>query len=253
MNGQNESPGDRADEPEGNRQAERLNQIEHRLRQARPRRPNLDAMALERMARSVLADPGGDRPAAVTAAGPRGDRRRRPARSLAIVASAWACGAVVGSLATMLLAGRTGASGDQSGPAARNEQRLSPPTASKEPAVAVAPPLEHRNASPPRNAVQPDKDAPVLAMLADPWGSGRWWHGIESSTLRAGMHLAKDTGAASDILPPGTLTAKQAPPGAGSPQAETWKKSEPAPFACPEITREQILDDVLREMSGAVL
>jgi len=252
MNGKNEPPADRRDEPDAIRQPERLNQIERRLKQARPRPPNLDAAALEQIARSALAGSTGAQPASPMTVRPRGHQWRRPSRSLAAVASAWTCGAIVGSLATMLLMSRIGSNGAAVGPAVHNEDRLSLPTASREVPYAVAPPLERRDATRARNAMPPDKDALALAMLIDPSGSSPWWNGTESSPLRAGMHFAKDTRAAPDVLPSATPTAKPTPPDNGARQAKTPKKSEAAP-ACPEITRERILDDLLREMSNAVL
>jgi hypothetical protein len=230
---------------------EPLNQIERRLKLAKPQPPKLDAVALERIAGSLLVGSAGAKPASQTAVRLPEDRRRRPSRSWVTIASACTCGAIAGSVATMLIMmSRIGSNGDPIGPAVQNEGRLSPPTAGAEVSLAVAPPLERRGSPALRGATQVDKDAPVLAMLVDPSGSGRWRHGIESSTLRAGMHLAKDATAASDILSSATPTAVQAPPDDGSPRAT---KSEVVPSVSPEITREQILDDLLREMSGAVL
>jgi cell division septation protein DedD len=148
---------------------------------------------------------------------------------------------------------RIESNGGLNGPAFQNEDRLSPPTVRREVSPAVAPAVERQDSLPRRDATQPDKDAPVLAMLVDPSGGGYGRYGMGSSTLRAGMHLVKDMRAPSDILPPATSPAKQAPPGDGSPQAKASKKPESPPTASPEITRESILDDLLREMSGAVL
>jgi hypothetical protein len=253
MNEQNESPAGPADEPAAIRLPERLQQIERRLKRARPRPPEFDATALEQLARTALADPRGVEPAAVVAARPRGERRRGRARSLATIAAVWACGALVGSLATMLLMSRIRANDDPIRPVAQNEERLPPPAAGPEPAPAEAPPIERRSPSSPGGATASNSDAVLLAALADPSGGDLLWRRIERTTLRAGAHFRKDLRGASEPLSPTTTAAKQSPPAAGPPQTKAWPDSEPTPSVRPDVTRERMLDGMLREMSGAVL
>jgi hypothetical protein len=253
MDGKNESPADPADEPEAIHLTERLRQIERRLKQARPRPPDLDAMALEQLAGSALPDHRCTEPAVRITARQRGRQGRRLSLSLVTVASAWACGALVGSLATTLLMGRIGVNDDPIRPVAQNEERLSPVAADRVPAPAVSPPVERGEPLPSRKPIEQDKESAVLATLVDPLDSDLPWRRIESSTLRAGMHFRKAARGASDLLPSTTATAKQAPPAEGSPQGRIWNGSEPAPSADREVTRERMLDDMLREMSGAVL
>lgn len=247
MDGPNESPADRTRESEANPLPERLQRVERRLKTARARSPRLDMAALEAMLASGRGVPGTD-----TTSSTRGGRALGRYRRLVIAAGNWTCGALVGSLVTLLLVPGVGRDGGPVGPSAQFD-RCQPAGAGGQVAASDVARAENRQSPPPtaspRAATMPSADAAVLAMLADPLGNGRL--GPEGPTLRAGMHHASGLQAGR----PHPKTAAPSPPRSEDIPQRAGAIGEPqaGSVSHPEMTRDQLLEELARELPGLVL
>ncbi|MHC4398141.1 MAG: hypothetical protein ACYTG0_00505 [Planctomycetota bacterium] len=249
MNPEDESPTGPMFEPESQEALERLDEIERRLKAARPRPPRVDLAALEQLAQETMVDPSVERPAAAVVDRRPPTRGRRAYRRMAVIAGSWTCGAVVGALVTFVLTGRTAPGTDSTSETARLEK---PTPAAHD--LSTAPDAERkvdrRDGPPPaKKVVVPDVDAAILAMILDQFESADSAYSPEGSMLWAGMHLARNS---VDPGPAGRTTNGAREPGGDDAR---WRSEAPGPYpeAGPAITRERLLNDLLRETPGLVL
>jgi hypothetical protein len=215
----------------------RETEIELRLRKARPRPPQLDIAAIERLAREPVIDDLVEKSAAAVSRPASGQRDRWLGRRVAEVAASWAGGAIVGALVTVVLLNRAepdSPSTDAVEPAGR---RTPAPATSDSAATAIA------------KQARLDPDAIALAMLLDRWrseGSAYWQEG---PTLTARMPL-HDPAVVS--LRRGQESGARPPADEPRPTKERWGGMSPYPDPRPPDSRQQLLRDLL-ETSGSVL
>lgn len=256
MNRPYESRDDRSDESESVEQSERLNEIERRLKKARPSPVSFDATLLERLAREASVHPAFERRPAATPV-TRSRWRRRPFRRMAVVAGSWACGALVGALAMFVLMDGTRPGTRSPHPAQTATERPMQATASSD-GVPVPekespdrqPPVEQR---PVRQAEPYDVNAAVLAMIVDRLGNGPSSYPREGLMLRAGMHLGRKTRDTVDAPQPTrestAARVSNEPPG----DSGVSMRLEPDSVPHSPSTRQRLLDELLREMPGLTL
>ena len=257
MNREHESPTDPMFEPEPPQASEWLDEIERRLKAARPRPPQLDVAALERLAGEAVVDTAVERPAAAAIRRRLPGRGRRPDRHMAAVAGSWACGAVVGALVTFILMGHTAPGTDSTNETTRLEKEAPTPATHDQNTVPDAgqkpdadQKMDRRDGPPPVEKVEAlDVDDPVLAMILDRIEGADSAYWPEGPTLRAGMHLVQN---AVDPSPVGRMTdAATKPRGV----AERWRgeASKPYPDPGPAVTRKRLLHDLRSETPGFIL
>lgn len=119
------------------------------------------------------------------------------------------------------------------------------------PAVASDPPRGGlaENMSPLKPAAPRDDQTALWAALAEPFESQRALDGPNRRVLRAGTHLSAQDASADEPL----LELAAAPRDAPLPSAEA-NRAAPRDYVPPgEVTREQLLEDILREMNGMSL
>lgn len=278
MHRDDESPAGRTPESEAFDLPQPLGEIERRLKRARPRPPRLDAAALVRQARAAADEPPADRPAIAARRRRRTRVGRRFVRRVALAGSCWACGALVGALAMFVALSNRPASEPQRGvppsPAATAggvEVQEGSPAApvDQTPADAVA-----------RNAAKPDSTAvaadhqgppassagPSLAerdppredrtlpwsTVVEPFAARRPARRSERLPLRAGTRLEDVATTAADPWLPTAVASR-----------DSWSDQGPRgdrPLALPSdyvapaaVTREHLLEDVLRDIPGVAL
>ncbi len=293
MNGDYELPAGETNESEVTGESARLEEIERCLKKARPRPPQLDAAVLEKLLKqgagsaanrglaseqvhdtaepvpffssplerlvfSGSPDPAVDSPMAMAARREWRGRERRLYRGVAMVAGSWACGTVVGAIAMFLFMSRTGPGEDLTdGTAQHHIDSLAPRTVDKDVASRCETVVERGGAPgdrPPVNKARPlDPEIAALAMLAEPLARGRWGYGPDGPMLRAGTHLRQSVWA--PPIPPheraDATTQRQS-------DRESWKRESPREPASgspprPAVTRERLMNDLLREMADIVL
>jgi hypothetical protein len=255
MNREDESPTDPTFEPDAPEARERLDEIERRLKAARPRPPRLDVAALQRLARQAAVDTPVESPTAVAIRRRPPGGGRRPYRRIAIISGSWACGAIAGALVMFILTSRAAPSADATNDMARHE--AAPPasaTRDRNTAPDADEKVDRRDGPPPVEKVETlDADAAALAMILDPFGSEDSACWPEGPALWAGMHLGQYSGDWSKF-------AGRAADAAGKPREddEGWRSEapkgrKPYPDPAPSITRERLMRELLRETPGVLL
>jgi hypothetical protein len=254
MNEEHPSPDDRMREPEPADQAEeQLAGIERHLRRARPRPPRLDAALVEQLA-GTAADEAATRPRVALRSG-RG-------RGVAVLAGTWTCGAVAGALAMFLVIGGEGPRRERPTQTVQHETQAHAPEAVDEHAAPVAdreiepagePERTERPARPSSPGRVADRNGAAWAMGFEPFGGGRSPRWPDDFTLRAGMHLGHLAAEAAMASPLRADTSprrggEQTPAPAAGPLT---LPDDPIPHAA--TTRERLLEELLREMSGLTL
>ena len=235
MNPERERSTDPTFEPETPEVRERLDAIERRLKAARPRPPRLDMVALERRA--------AERP--VPAAIDRGGRSRRFYRRVAVVAASWACGAIAGALVMYVAMSRSTPGADSTTATARVEKETPAPS-TRGPIAAPggegeteAEAERHDDPIPVEAPESLKADDALLAMIIEQWAAADSGLGAERPAFRAGMHLVPIA------VEPGRTDR---PPRAVR-QRTVTPELDPGPHR--PITRDRLLDDLLREMSAS--
>ena len=254
MNQEHVFPTDPMNEPNSPEALKRLEEIERRLKRVRPRPPQLDATALERLAHDAMADTASDRPsAAAIRREPRG-RGRRLWRRVAVVAGSWACGASVGAIIMFVLMSPTAPRADST-PETVGIEKEPPTSATRSQNMTGDAPRQvgRRDGSfAAENVDTPEWDAAVLALISDSFGSGISAYWSDGPTLRAGMHLinsAKDSRSVEAVT-----DAARKPRGDNERRrGEMQQGSKPYPDPAPPITREQLMRDLLGKQPGLVL
>lgn len=260
MKPEHASPDDPLDNASDSLDSQRLADIERQLRQARPVAPQLDPAAIERLAReaSVLTTPaaGVEEPLVVPKQAHEYEHVRR-ARSYGAIAGSWICGALVGAVAMFLYQGRSPV--DRAPPAqpttiavdATGAEPMDPPATSDR--------VRHRRgADMAAVASNARADRPEFAWLVSPelvdmYRHGNFRLGRTPSTWRVGMCL------------PGMVAASQhsddalheehppCSPVIPSPEFTTPREHRRDFEPAPAITREQMLRELMSQMSGPVL
>ena len=230
MNQENVFPTDPMNEPDLPEALERLDEIERRLKRARPRPPRLDAIALERLARQTTVGDAAKMPLR---------RGRRLWHRVAVVAGSWACGAVVGSLAMFVLISRAAPDIDSTNKTVGLEEETPAPAARNQDMAGDAG----------RDFEAPHLDATVLALISDPLLGGGSSYRWDGPVLRAGMHLVKNA--------PGPSLVERTTDTAREPRRDDRQRygetPKPYPGPAPPITRDRLLRDLLSEMPELVL
>jgi hypothetical protein len=244
MNNQYEPPADGTPESQPAEEA-RLKDIERRLKRARPAPPNFD-LGDWSISRSI--DALHEKPTAENMDLSPSARPRRPYRGLAVAAGSWTCGALAGAIAMFFFLGRSGPAGDLT-------DRQSPVTKTVErsDATNAGQVVPSTGFAPKSRSELDERRAAVLAMLADPYGIGRFVQKPDGLPLHAGIHLGY--GADRSPQPPEQLAAVSMPPGRRTMQrpAEAIKQPPSSFIPSPGTTRERLLDDLMKEMTGSVL
>lgn len=227
----NESPIDPIYEPESAETRERLAGIERRLKRARPRPVKLDGFELERLEHATPLR------SQVEISG----SQRRRYRTAALLTGSWVCGMLVGAVVVFAVM-RSGVSGtDSTTMMAQSEQG----DTSSAKSVQTSETSESRSDEPNTADELSDLDAAVLA-LATPGGPSSYWRG--ETSLCAGMVL------------PRLVADPQCGPASTSVSLERTETPEPfivapGPYrtSSPEITREELMRDLLRESTDFLL
>ncbi len=257
MNGEHESRADRDPDNRSSEELTRLSRVEERLKQARPRAPSLDVETLERAALLGPARPEIDR-VSKTATLRRRLRRDRPLYPrMAAIACSWACGVVVGAAAAFItlhqaapphgLADQTEAQTGRRppGPNQQNSGHASDAETERggRPLPATCPETPKAIAD----------DAAVVAMIADPLCSSDSAYGWEEPTYHAGMHLRQYPGHSRGPAQPGLGAAGGHQPKSEPRRAEGPGRVAPDANPQPEITRKQLLRELLHETPASFL
>ena len=261
MNREHESPENWMNEPDPAQTRERLDQIEQRLKKARPRPPRLDVAALQRLAHRDMEAATTDRQCVA-------ETRRHPGRygrlyrRMAVVGTSWVCGAIAGALVMSLVMSRPiPNSGPTVGRVVQQitgeEEEIS---SSSTHAQGTAPDAD-RNPGPPdvpfgsttaQSVKLRPRDAALLAVAFDPLASGNSIYGPEGPILRAGMHMVQYVQESSAVYQT-KVPSSEAPEDDEQRRLETKSGPKSRVDLAPAITRERLRQDLLGELTGLLL
>ncbi len=255
MNREHEFPNDPPYEPDSPESSARLDEVERRLKQARPRPPKLDIAALVRLAQQAAADTPVETPGAAVIRRRSRQLSTRRSRRVAALVGSWACGAMVGALATFALIGHTAPATDAIDETARHDQEGPTSVAREkstipEPGQRVEPPARPMIE---RKPDPPEFESAVLAMILDPFGGRGSAYWADGPTLRAGMHLRRHAREPLELSDRATDTA--GPPRAAVQPRRAEKQGSPRPDRDPPSppTRERLMRELLSKPSELLL
>lgn len=227
---------------------QRLVEIEHRLKAARPRPAELDVEAIVHSARTR------DQP--VMLREPPIERRGTRAYGWAIaIAGSWACGAIAGALVTCLLLSRSAPPEDATaGMTAVKDGMSKVVESSEEETTDDEPERPPRDEAPQENAPRwSPSDSLVAVMLLDPYGRGVAPYGDGVPTLRAGDFARSQDGPGPWRLWHRTNVVPQ--DGEYTPDAggDAVEGMAPDPAPASPITQEELLQELLGSRPDSVL
>jgi hypothetical protein len=226
-------------------QDQTLAEIEQRLRRARPRCPAYDADRIVALA--------GDADPSVTLAPRRGPGPGKgSARWLGVIAGSWICGAIAGSLLTVVIwqqdaAPEVGSATETS--VAENGAAVREPRSDGNAREATVPAASSR---PPQSIPSWSRSESLIStVLLDPYGPPSAAYGRSAPALTPGK-IARHKLESGRWLDP--FACGSTPAGwTGSPNSSIEALGDTAPAATPAITREQLLQDLLGADTGSIL
>jgi len=242
-------------EPKSPEALEQLDEIERRLKAARPQPPRLDLAALQRLANDATVDAVVERrtnrkPGRAVA---RRQRQMR-GRMLGIVGS-WACGAAVGAIVMFVLMSR-GASGPDQNNNVVHIEKETPDSITHDPIAEFSADGEFalQDDSPAvEKADRRDLSADMLTMLLDPLGNTDSAYLEDGPTLQVGMYLRQHAERSMWPLPRTEVKERSLSNADERGHSEARTKSKPYPEPDSAVTPRELMREFLREASGAVL